>query len=249
MRSVAKRIASPRSSATSFRRPGIGREHSDESGWLPATLSWGRCVRRIPSSAESSLIYLTFDDGPNVEGTPAVLDALSEHGCEATFFLVAERAERARSLVSRILEAGHAIGNHSLDHRWQVYFRHPAAMLRWVDEAERRLQDLCGRQTVGFRSPAGVRTPALHWALRKLDIPLVHWDVRSFDRAVAWTERRARRTLAQVRPGSIVLLHDTCAPPHLDGFVRTLGMFVTEARRRGFRFAPLDRSLVQRALQ
>lgn len=212
-------------------------------------LSWGRCVRRIPSSAASPLLYLSFDDGPAPEATPAVLDALSEHGCKATFFLVAERAERAKGLVSRILEAGHAIGNHSLDHTWNVYFDRPSAMLRWIDEAEQRLQDLCGGETVGFRSPAGVRTPALHWALRKLDIPLVHWDVRSFDRAVAWTEARARRGLAAARPGSIVLLHDTHAPPHLDGFLRTLGIFLAEARRRGFRFAALDRSLVQRALR
>jgi len=193
-------------------------------------------------------MYLSFDDGPDPEATPAVLHALAEQGCTATFFLVAERAERAHGLVSRILEAGHAIGNHSLDHRWNVYFRGPRAMLRWIDEAERRLQDLSGRETVGFRSPAGVRTPHLHWSLRKLDIPLVHWDVRFFDRAFAWTESRARHGLAGAGPGSIVLLHDTHAPPHLDGFLRTLGLFLAEARRRGFRFAPLDRSLVRQAL-
>lgn len=223
-------------------------QDDDGHGWPPASLSWGRCVRRIPSSDASPLLYLSFDDGPAPEATPAVLDLLSEHGCPATFFLVADRAERAKGLVSRILDAGHAIGNHSLDHTWAVYFDRPSAMLRWIDEAERRLQDLCGRETVGFRSPAGVQTPALHWALRQLDIPLVHWDVRSFDRVIAWTEARSRRSLAAARPGSIVLLHDTHAPPHLDGFLRTLGIFIAEARRRGFRFAPLDRSLVRRAL-
>lgn len=218
-------------------------------GWPPATLSWGRCVRRIPPSAGWPLLYLSFDDGPAPEATPAVLDTLAAHGCAATFFLVAERAQRERRLVSRLLEAGHAIGNHSLDHTWNVYFHRPIRMLRWIDEAEQRLQDLCGRETVGFRSPAGVRTPALHWALRQLDLPLVHWDVRAFDRAVTWTDARARRDLAGARPGSIVLLHDTHAPPHLDGFLRTLGIFLAEARRRGFRFAPLDRSLVRRALR
>lgn len=212
-------------------------------------LSWGGCVRRIPSSAAAPVMYLSFDDGPDPKATPVILDALAEQGCAATFFLVAERAERAHGLVSRILEAGHAIGNHSLDHRWNVYFRGPRAMLCWIDEAERRLQDLSGRETVGFRSPAGVRTPPLHWALQKLGIPLVHWDVRYFDRAVAWTASRARRGLAGARPGSIVLLHDTHAPPHLDGFLRTLRLFLAEARRRGFRFAPLDRPLVRQALR
>jgi peptidoglycan-N-acetylglucosamine deacetylase len=214
---------------------------------VPA-MSWGRCVRRIPSSSESPLLYLSFDDGPLPEGTPAVLDALSEHDCPATFFVVAKRAERSKGLVSRMISAGHAIGNHSLDHTWGPYFRGPSVMLRWIEEAERRLQDLCGIQTVGFRSPAGVRTPLLHWALNELNLPLVHWDLRSFDRARTWTRNRAVRSLDGARPGSIVLLHDIHSPPHLDGFLCSLRDFLIEAKRRGFKFAALDRQIVQRAL-
>lgn len=206
-------------------------------------------MRRIPSSPESPSLFLSFDDGPGPEMTPAVLDVLAEHDCKATFFLVAKRAERARDVVGRMIEAGHAIGNHSLDHTWTVFFRGPRAMLEWIAESERRLQDLYGRETVGFRSPAGVRTPVLHWALRELDIPLVHWNLRSFDRAHAWTEKRAMRALDAAQPGSIVLLHDTHRAPHVEEFLRSLRTFLCEAKRRGFRFAPLHRRVVRAALR
>lgn len=209
------------------------------------TTAWGPCITQIPAAKRD--LYLTFDDGPSANGTPAVLELLEELECPATFFLVATRAERARSLVARTISRGHAIGNHSLDHSWRPFFGSPSALRRWIADAEQRLADVSGAETVGFRSPAGVRTPPLHWALAELDLPLVHWNVRFFDRARAWTESRALDALERASPGSIVLLHDVQASHRLETFLETLRTFVTQARAHGFQFERLERSKVRRA--
>src|SRR6185503_6150463 len=118
---------------------------------------------------------------PDPEGTPQVLQMLAQNGAHATFFLVADRAAQHPDLVATIREQGHAIGNHSLDHRYGVFFKGRQAMLSWVQKAEQTFAAL-GCTTVGFRPPVGVRTPELYWALHKLGLPMVLWRRRFFDK-------------------------------------------------------------------
>ena len=74
------------------------------------------CGSIVAVRTAEKLIALTFDDGPDPEWTPPVLDALARHGMRATFFVVGERAERHPELVARILAEGHETGSHSWDH-------------------------------------------------------------------------------------------------------------------------------------
>ena len=106
-------------------RPARGR-HAGAGRWLKLKLSRrGRLVERllrpffgsiVAVRTGEKLIALTFDDGPDPEWTPLVLDALARHGMRATFFLVGERAARHPELVARILAEGHETGSHSWDH-------------------------------------------------------------------------------------------------------------------------------------
>src|SRR5262245_36881891 len=66
----------------------------------------------------SGRIALTFDDGPDPEVTPRILELLAAHGQRATFFVIGRRAEAEPALVRAIAEQGHAIGNHSSTHAW-----------------------------------------------------------------------------------------------------------------------------------
>ena len=71
-------------------------------------------VWRMDSS--SKVVYITFDDGPIPECTPQVLDILSKYGIKATFFMVAENAEKYPELLARVRAEGHTIGNHTYHH-------------------------------------------------------------------------------------------------------------------------------------
>lgn len=201
---------------------------------------WGSPIRRAPVPG-SSRIYLTFDDGPEGGSTEAVLDRLAALGAPATFFLVANQARRAPGLVRSMRALGHSIGNHSLDHRYAPYFQGRARMLEWVRSSETSLSTLIGGPTVGFRPPAGIRTPELAYALQRLDLPLVLWDLRFFDAVIPWTKTRALRSIPRLRPGTIILLHDRQPPLRLHRFLEALTAFIESARGSGFELGVLRR--------
>jgi chitooligosaccharide deacetylase len=208
-------------------------------------LSLGVCVRSL--SANDRELYLTFDDGPDPIGTSATLDVLARYGVQATFFVVARSAAQHPELVRRAFAEGHAIGNHSLDHTWGAYFGPSTRLRNWIVDAEARISDLTGQPTVGFRSPAGVRTPPLGAVLAELGIPLVHWSHRFYDALWPWRERAALASLRRTPPGSIVLLHDRQRPTCLATYLQTLSRYVETAQAGGYRLRALDRAAVMQA--
>lgn len=203
-------------------------------------------MRTIPHSHNQ--IYLTFDDGPEDPGTSSVLEILARHGAHATFFLIAEKAQKNPALFKRILQDGHTVGNHSLDHRYAQFFsRSVEGMEKWIRSADEMLELLSGSKPVGFRSPNGIRTPPLTAALERMREPLILWNVRFFDAILPWTEQKARRALKTLRAGDIVLLHDCQRARNLKTFLTTLEIFLSEGKARGFVFETLNRTLIQRA--
>jgi peptidoglycan/xylan/chitin deacetylase (PgdA/CDA1 family) len=180
----------------------------------------------------SSGIFLTFDDGPDPEVTPRLLDLFDELGVRATFFVIGEKAVRHPPIVRRMLNAGHAVGDHSWDHTYGAFFQPRPRLEAWIRRSQQQLHDLTGRASCGFRSPAGVTTPPLVQTLKMLGLPLVLWNRRYFDTRFAFTPARARCSAGRLRAGDVVLLHDgnSRAPAQLIEAVR---MLVAEWRSRG----------------
>ncbi len=204
-----------------------------------------KLVTRSIASAQRQ-VYLTFDDGPDPFSTPRVLDVLAEFQAHATFFLIAEKASAQPQLVQRILQAGHSIGNHSLDHRYGIFFQGSAALKNWIEQSEREFVAMGLPERVGFRPPAGVVTPPLHRALRELNEPLVLWNERFYDTVIPWSAARARRSAVRLREGSIVLLHDRQREKRIDSFCVVLAEYLQSLAARGLQMAPLTRHLVER---
>ena len=109
-----------------------------------STTASERILRKFGSEPNFAAVYLTFDDGPDPEWTPRVLDLLAEAQVRATFFVVGQSVRAAPVLVRRIAADGHEIGNHSYSHR------HPWAMR----EADARCEVRDGVPVLGRRHPA-----------------------------------------------------------------------------------------------
>jgi peptidoglycan-N-acetylglucosamine deacetylase len=199
----------------------------------------GLPVRQIISERN---LYLTFDDGPEPGCTEKVLKLLNDEKAKATFFVVARKAQKYSALIEEITSQGHTIGNHSLDHGYSNFFRGKAAILEWIEESENILRPLAGL-TVGFRPPAGVRTPELAWALKRLALPLILWNQRFFDTRFSWTPQRARRGVERVSKGSIILLHDRQPHSKLDLFLESLRIYIQRGKEMGFEFEALTRKM------
>ncbi len=205
-------------------------------------MEWlGPCVRSVRNPNRA--VYLTFDDGPDPICTPAVLQVLAKHQARATFFLIAKKAAMQRELLVNIQNGGHAIGNHSLDHSYGYYFSKVPRLARWIRESESLLHGLCGAPTVGFRPPAGVRTPKLRRALQELGLPTVLWSVRHYDSVWKWRMSSADHSVQRLREGEVILLHDRQRRRNAPQFLATLDHFLSGATRAGFHFEALTRQI------
>lgn len=192
-------------------------------GLLPARLVTTRARGRRRT------LYLTFDDGPHPEFTPPVLDLLNSHGATATFFLIGERIDRHPGVVRRIVDEGHALGNHSWSHPRMGDLPLPEQ----IDEIARTdaaLSAFDGRTTHPFRPPSGVLPTNLLLHFARVGRTIAFWSYDSHD----YEQLPAPILLAQIRAnpprsGDTVLMHDDTAAT-----VELLAALLPQWRADGF---------------
>jgi peptidoglycan/xylan/chitin deacetylase (PgdA/CDA1 family) len=184
---------------------------------LPRSSLLGPNLRRLPSSQSDRQVVLTFDDGPDPEVTPRVLQILGRCRAQATFFCVAERAERHPDIVRAIVDGGHRVENHSLKHAPYFALLGRDAMMEEVARAQKILSRLAGRPPRYFRPPAGMKNPCVDFVLRALGLELVSWTRRGFDTVTRDPQRVLRRLTRGLREGDILLLHDGSSARTSDG--------------------------------
>ncbi len=100
-------------------------------------------------------MYLTFDDGPSVENTSAVLDILKERNIQATFFVVGENVKKHPEIARRIVEEGHTLGIHCNRHDYRVIYESVDSYVADFEEAHRIVQEVTGVDAKLFRFPGG----------------------------------------------------------------------------------------------
>jgi peptidoglycan/xylan/chitin deacetylase (PgdA/CDA1 family) len=166
---------------------------------------FGRPITRVARAPRT--LALTFDDGPNPDATPAILDALAARGVKATFFVLGRHAERWPELVRRAAAEGHAIGNHGYYHR-KLQFKSPRYVRDDLTRGTRAIERAGGVHPALFRAPHGFRSPWVSAIARSLGQRTVGWSLGVWDSDRPGVEAIVDRTVGGARPGSILLLHD-----------------------------------------
>lgn len=190
---------------------------------------FSRCVWRMPDAGQK--IYLTFDDGPVPEITPWVLDVLKEHGLKATFFCVGQNVEKYPEIYARILEEGHAVGNHTFNHikglstSNMLYYKNVQQCRKYVHSNL-------------FRPPYGQLKPSQQDRLSR-QYRIVMWDVLSYDYSNSVSpEKCFENVVKNVRSGSVVVFHDSVkAFPNLE---YALPRAIVRLKEAGYEFALFD---------
>lgn len=160
------------------------------------------------SLPECQKILLTFDDGPDPETTPLVLDVLQRHNHRAVFFLIGEKVERHPEIVKEIVKRGHIVGNHTWSHSPWANFQGSHHLEREISKTDDAIERACGIRPTLFRPPLGVTPHFLRSLMRKTGHTVVGWDVRSLDTRDVPRSKVLRRIESRMRDGSIILLHD-----------------------------------------
>jgi peptidoglycan-N-acetylglucosamine deacetylase len=166
---------------------------------------FGRPITSLPG--RPALVSLTFDDGPNSDATPRVLDALGVANVHATFFVLGRHAERWPALVRRVVDEGHQLGNHGYYHR-KLHRAGPAYVRDDLTRGTQCIEDACGVRPKLFRAPHGFRSPWVSAIAASLGQRTVGWSLGVWDSDLPGAEAIADRAVRGVHAGGILLLHD-----------------------------------------
>lgn len=207
-----------------------------------------RDLRNLPGAdrpAVRSRVALTFDDGPDPEVTPRVLDLLERHGARASFFCVGARVEAHPELTAEIARRGHRVENHSHRHLRRFSVLGPRAQAREIDRAQEAIAAVTGRAPRLFRPPAGLRNALLEPILARRGLWLASWSRRGFDTV----RRDPARVLHALTPdpdrrqGEVLVLHDgrsARTPEERPVVLDVLPALLDRLERRGLPAVPLE---------
>jgi peptidoglycan/xylan/chitin deacetylase (PgdA/CDA1 family) len=186
------------------------------------------CIWQMP--VRSNTLYLTFDDGPHPVITPFVLNELEKYNAQATFFCIGNNVARYPEIYKRILEEGHAVGNHTYDHLngWKTttgaYLDNIEAAKKWI------ISNL-------FRPPYGKTTYAQLRALQKKDAQFktIMWSILSgdFDKRIS-PQQCYVNVMKHTKPGAIIVFHDS--EKAYERMSYALPMVLDYFSKKGFRF-------------
>jgi peptidoglycan/xylan/chitin deacetylase (PgdA/CDA1 family) len=169
---------------------------------------------RIDGDETNGVVAFTFDDGPNPETTPEVIDALEKYDIPATFFIVTQRisgthGEKARELLHRELDAGFLVGSHSVSH---PNLKHASAdkLTKEIDASIKTLAVEANRPIGMFRPPYGAISTAGRVRLKKLGLTEVQWSIDTLDWRAHNEDRLRKKVIAMIKKdgGGVVLMHD-----------------------------------------
>jgi len=188
-------------------------------------------------------IALTFDDAPDSNFTPQILDVLKQEGVRATFFLVGNRIEAHPDMVRRIIEEGHIIGNHSYNHA-NLPKLTDAEFRDQIKRTDELIHEFTGYIPSYVRPPYGnISEEQIKW-LASQHRKIVNWNVDSLDWKELNAEQVEANVLADIRPGSIVLQHAGGGTgADLSGTVLALPSIINKLRNEGIKFVTIPELL------
>jgi peptidoglycan/xylan/chitin deacetylase (PgdA/CDA1 family) len=218
--------------------------HTAPFPFLLDGLARGRSLWRMPENGPAT-IYLTFDDGPNPEATPALLDVLARERAAATFFVIDRHiTPETAPIVRRMFEEGHAVGLHSHSRRHMILS--PDELAATLMATADKIESLTGgRPCPAYRPHAGWRSGNMYRGLATINHALVGWGWMLWD--FNWyrkpsPERVARRMARRASAGDIIVMHDGHhVNPRADRrhTVEAIAQLIPALRDRGFDFGTI----------
>ena len=195
---------------------------------------------------DKNQIALTIDDGPDPDITPKVLAILDLYQIKATFFCIGNKALKWPTICQDIIRRGHAIENHSQQHRHNFSLLGPNGFNNEILSAQNTLTYITGQKPLFFRAPAGLRNPFLNTVLKKLNLTLVSWSARGFDTCNSDVESVKSKLIGSLKSGAILLLHDGNAALTSQGtpiILNVLPDLINVAKKQNLHFVTLKQAL------
>lgn len=190
------------------------------------------------ADTRSMQIAISFDDGPAQAHTAAILQVLHNQQVPAAFFCIGKNIAGNEALLQQIAAEGHLIGNHSYSHHFWFDMFSTKRMMADLQQMSETVKNTVGLQPLLFRPPYGVTTPNMRNVMDSTGYRAIGWNIRSLDTVIKDEEKLLEKITRQLKPGAVVLLHDTSAAT-----LAILPRFITAARSSGYEFVRIDKLL------
>lgn len=198
----------------------------------------GQIIHEAKLNNKPKIVALTFDDGPDPIATEKILKILQENNIKGTFFVIGKNLQNYPEIAQKIINEGHAIGNHSWSHRYANITEDIAK--KEIENTGNLLYKITGAKTYLFRPPGGILTNGLADYAKKTKYAVIMWSADSRD-WYASEEVIIDNVLKQAKSGGIILLHD--GGSDRNPTIRALPKIITELKKRGYKFAPVSELL------
>ena len=205
---------------------------------------WAPTLWRAPGATRN--VALTFDDGPDPEFTPRILEILRGRDVRAAFFVVGERAEKHGDLLALAHEQGHLLLNHSHSHGLWINFSLHRKLRQEIRACNQAIRAAIGREPRLYRPPHGFKNPALGDVLAGERMTAIGWQIRGFDAVQSDPAKIAKRIVSRARAGGVILLHDGAGLQGSDdrsATIAALPVIIDGLRARGLNPVRLDELL------
>jgi len=154
-----------------------------------------------------SEVAITFDDGPNQELTPKIMELFEQFGMRATFFVTGKAVELHPEIIRSLLEKGHQIGNHSWNHKSMI-FKPGWFLNNEICRTDSLLESLGVPQPIHFRPPYMRMLIITSRILASKGKLCIKATVSPKDFNAESSEEIVEKVLAKVKAGSIIVMHD-----------------------------------------
>lgn len=203
-------------------------------------------IKKNKGDKNSKIAYLTFDDGPSIKSTYAILDILLEYNIKATFFVVGRMVKNYPEVLLRTVEEGHSIGNHSYSHDYGYLYKSSKNFLKDLNLADQTIKNVLGQEfeTKVMRFPGGShgkkKSPMINAVIAEgykyYDWNSLNGDAEGVLMSKDYLLNRLKATYKK-QSDLIVLMHDTDVKTTTVESLRSIIDFLIE---QGYEFGVID---------
>ena len=199
------------------------------------------------AACSRKVVALTFDDGPSPVWTPKILDGLRKSGIRATFFMLGGHVARYPEIAKRVAEEGHEIENHSYNHHVLIDYK-MEEIEKQVKDTEKVIRDITGQTTRYFRPPKAWLNKHEKKKIEEMGYKIILWSLNSKDWVTFDDKYMVKYLVHHVRPGDIILFHDSGGAFAAEGgdrseTVKVIPRLVEELKQRGYGFVTVGELL------
>jgi peptidoglycan/xylan/chitin deacetylase (PgdA/CDA1 family) len=189
---------------------------------------------------DKKVVALTFDDGPEPNFTPALLDVLKKHDARATFFVMGKKAEAHPQILKRMAMAGHEIGNHSYSHPDFNKLK-KEAQLEEITKTNAIIEKYSGQNVALLRPPGGYLSYDLIEMSKKEHLTIAYWTYQQDSKD--WRNGTKPSAISghiikNIQPGQVIILHDGC--PNGMATVHAVDTILIRLQKEGYTFVTMS---------